>query len=125
MLTRFLACLCLLLASMQLRAECQCLWQGSFTQAQAQTDLVVSGTVIATKGNSIDQHSCAIRDSNRLARSRKPESNMVSTGVLVVVRFKPLPGVRRGPNVRKGWQLRLGSVVQVIREIKTTHIHRL
>jgi len=54
MLTRFLACLCLLLASMQLRAECQCLWQGSFTQAQAQTDLVVSGTVIATKGNSID-----------------------------------------------------------------------
>jgi hypothetical protein len=36
------------------RGECTCLWQGSFTDVQAQTDLVVSGRVVATKGNSID-----------------------------------------------------------------------
>jgi len=52
--TRCLASLCLLLFCVQLRAECQCLWQGSFAEVQASTELVVSGTVIATKGNSID-----------------------------------------------------------------------
>ena len=35
-------------------AECECLWEGSFSEVQAQTDLVVSGTVINGKGNSID-----------------------------------------------------------------------
>jgi hypothetical protein len=35
-------------------AECECLWQGSFSEVQAETDLVVSGTVIAGKGNAID-----------------------------------------------------------------------
>ena len=35
-------------------AECECVWQGSFTEAEAATDLVISGTVIASKGNSID-----------------------------------------------------------------------
>jgi hypothetical protein len=35
-------------------AECACLWQGSFTDVQASTDLVVSARVVATSGNSID-----------------------------------------------------------------------
>jgi hypothetical protein len=45
--------LMLLLASLA-RAECDCLWEGSFTDVQASADLVVSGTVIAGKGNSVD-----------------------------------------------------------------------
>ncbi len=36
------------------RAECDCLWQGSFVEVQSRADLVVSGTVAAGKGNSID-----------------------------------------------------------------------
>ncbi len=36
------------------RAECECLWQGSFTEVQAGADLVVSGLVRRGKGNSID-----------------------------------------------------------------------
>lgn len=36
------------------RAECECVWQGAFTDVEAATDLVVSGTVVASKGNSID-----------------------------------------------------------------------
>ena len=35
-------------------AECDCLWQGSFVEVEASTDLVVSGRVIGGKGNSID-----------------------------------------------------------------------
>ncbi|MEP1472063.1 MAG: delta-aminolevulinic acid dehydratase [Halieaceae bacterium] len=35
-------------------SECTCLWEGSFDEVQADTDLVVSATVVATKGNSID-----------------------------------------------------------------------
>ncbi|TXS89478.1 delta-aminolevulinic acid dehydratase [Parahaliea aestuarii] len=35
-------------------AECNCLWQGSFDQVQGETDLVVSATVLSTRGNSID-----------------------------------------------------------------------
>ena len=35
-------------------AECDCLWQGSFVEVQSRADLVVSGTVAAGKGNSID-----------------------------------------------------------------------
>ena len=34
--------------------DCTCLWRGSFVDVQADTDLVVSATVIASKGNSID-----------------------------------------------------------------------
>ncbi len=36
------------------RADCDCLWQGSFVDVQAGADLVVSGTVARAKGNSID-----------------------------------------------------------------------
>ena len=43
-----------LLAGATASADCECLWQGSFTEVQAGTDLVVSATVTAGKGNSID-----------------------------------------------------------------------
>lgn len=35
-------------------AECECIWQGSFSEVHAATDLVVSGVVVRAKGNSID-----------------------------------------------------------------------
>jgi hypothetical protein len=35
------------------KAECDCLWQGSFVDVQAGTDLVVSGTVARSRGNSL------------------------------------------------------------------------
>ena len=43
-----------LLAPPLAQAECECLWQGSFTDVQQETDLVVAGHVIEGKGNSID-----------------------------------------------------------------------
>lgn len=36
------------------RAECECIWQGPFTNVQQHTDLVVTGRVVASQGNSID-----------------------------------------------------------------------
>lgn len=47
-------CTLLLLACAGTRGDCECLWQGSFSEVQADTNLVVSGTVINGKGNSID-----------------------------------------------------------------------
>ena len=44
----------LLLACTNSQAECECLWQGSFSEVQSDTNLVVSGTVVAGKGNSVD-----------------------------------------------------------------------
>ena len=49
-----LAIFILLLCAQQSRAECDCLWRGSFSDVQAATDLVVSGRVVAAAGNSID-----------------------------------------------------------------------
>jgi len=43
-----------LISAAAARAECDCLWQGSFVDVQAGADLVVSGTVARAKGNSID-----------------------------------------------------------------------
>ncbi|MCB1688921.1 MAG: delta-aminolevulinic acid dehydratase [Halioglobus sp.] len=54
MRTFLLLWLTLYLAAPPASAECQCLWRGSFTDVQADTDLVVSGSVIASVGNSID-----------------------------------------------------------------------
>ena len=54
MVVRRLVCLALWLTSTTTSAECDCLWQGSFSEVQAGTTLVVSGTVVAGKGNSID-----------------------------------------------------------------------
>ena len=42
------------LAGKNAGAECECLWEGSFSEVQAQANLVVSGMVISGKGNSID-----------------------------------------------------------------------
>lgn len=36
------------------KAECDCLWQGSFTDVEAAADLVVSGSINSGKGNSVD-----------------------------------------------------------------------
>lgn len=36
------------------QASCSCLWQGSFSDVQGEADLVLSGEVVARKGNSID-----------------------------------------------------------------------
>lgn len=44
----------LLLPSTFARAECECLWEGSFSEVQVSAQLVVSGTVIQGIGNSID-----------------------------------------------------------------------
>ena len=62
----FAVYLLLSLASCPALAECGCLWQGSFSDVQAATDLVVSGTVTTSKGNSID---LAV---NRLLRGKAP-----------------------------------------------------
>jgi hypothetical protein len=35
-------------------AECECLWEGSFTEVQSGASIVLSSTVTASKGNSID-----------------------------------------------------------------------
>ena len=44
----------MLLAKHPVYADCECLWRGSFADVQAETDLVISATVVASKGNSID-----------------------------------------------------------------------
>lgn len=54
MLLRNLLPLIAMLASVTSHAECECLWQGSFSDVQAQASLVASGTIVAGKGNSID-----------------------------------------------------------------------
>lgn len=36
------------------QAECDCLWQGSFSDVAADADLIVSGTISTGKGNSVD-----------------------------------------------------------------------
>ena len=49
-----LAALLSFTAAPSVAAECECLWEGSFVEVHPVTDRVVSGTVISTKGNSID-----------------------------------------------------------------------
>jgi hypothetical protein len=44
----------LLFIAAGVHGECECLWQGSFAEVQADTSLVLSGRVVASKGNSID-----------------------------------------------------------------------
>ena len=51
---RSLLCLLALLVAPATRAECDCLWQGSFSEVQAGASLVLSGTVVDGRGNSID-----------------------------------------------------------------------
>jgi hypothetical protein len=65
-----LYCALWLLASTAAQAECDCLWQGSFSQVQADTSLVVAGTVMVNKGNSIDL------SVERLLRGSLPPENV-------------------------------------------------
>jgi len=65
-----LYCALWLLASTAAQAECDCLWQGSFSQVQADTSLVVAGTVMVNKGNSIDL------SVERLLRGSLPHENV-------------------------------------------------
>tara|TARA_R110001599_G_scaffold192503_1_gene387899 strand:+ start:16566 stop:17177 length:612 start_codon:yes stop_codon:yes gene_type:complete len=52
---RVLTCLLLCVFAGDIaRAECDCLWQGSFTDVEATADLVVSGRINSVKGNSLD-----------------------------------------------------------------------
>ena len=44
----------LLLRAAAVSAECSCIWGGPFSRVQAHTDLVVAGTVVRQRGNSID-----------------------------------------------------------------------
>ncbi len=37
-----------------MRAECECLWQGSFADVARDTDLVVAASVVEIKGNAVD-----------------------------------------------------------------------
>ena len=46
MLTRSLLALPLLVASQLSWGECECLWEGSFTDVQEKTDLVVAGQIV-------------------------------------------------------------------------------
>jgi len=67
---RALACTILILAGANAGAECECLWQGSFSEVQAGADLVVSGAVISARGNSIDL------SVNRLLRGKAHRDNL-------------------------------------------------
>ena len=51
--TAFILCL-LVCGSAESLAQCECIWEGSFSEVEANTSLVVSGTVVGGKGNSID-----------------------------------------------------------------------
>ena len=53
-MSRTLAILLLSFAAAGASADCECLWQGSFNEVHSTVGLVVSGTVISGKGNSID-----------------------------------------------------------------------
>lgn len=55
-MTRLIFTVLLTLASAGALGECECLWQGSFSDVQGSTSLVISGTVVAGKGNSIDMN---------------------------------------------------------------------
>lgn len=43
-----------LASSQPARAECACLWQGSFAEVQESADLVIGATALSSKGNSVD-----------------------------------------------------------------------
>lgn len=51
---RIASALLLLACSMGSRADCGCLWQGSFVDVHRDTDLVVAATVESGRGNAID-----------------------------------------------------------------------
>jgi len=44
----------ILCASGMVRAECACLWEGSFSDVQASSDLIIAARVASVKGNAVD-----------------------------------------------------------------------
>ena len=72
------------------QTDCACLWQGSFAEVQGSTDLVVSGSVVRGKGNSIDlavdrtlrgaEHAPNIRIWLKTADYCRPEASGFPTG---------------------------------------------
>lgn len=60
MISRALLLVALASLSPWAAAECECLWQGSFDEVQAKTDLVVAAEVASTKGNSIDLNTAQV-----------------------------------------------------------------
>jgi hypothetical protein len=85
-----LICALLLIAAPAARAECDCLWQGSFSEVEAATDLVITGTVVETKGNSVDlsvdrllrgqEHLATIRIWMQAADYCRPEAQLFPLG---------------------------------------------
>lgn len=62
---------CTLVPGLTAYADCTCIWRGSFSKIQAATDLVVSATVVASSGNSIDLAiNRQLRGDNHLERVR-------------------------------------------------------
>lgn len=51
---RRLLAIALALSSTAARADCECLWQGSFADIHDRADLIVSATALTGKGNSLD-----------------------------------------------------------------------
>ena len=127
MLTRSLLALPLLVASQLSWGECECLWQGSFTDVQEKTDLVVAGEIVERKGNSVDLHiSHTLRGSASLEQIRiwlkaadycRPEAELFPPGSAWVMAIDRIDEVIPGgfnpdtPNISYGrkWDYQLSS----------------
>ncbi len=99
-------------------AECGCLWGGSFADVQGDTDFVVSATVVAASGNSIDlklerilrgeEYREQVRvwlDTGELCRAEVGSFELESTWVMALNRIEEVPpgGFNpRTPNISFG-----------------------
>jgi len=92
-------------------ADCDCLWRGPFTRVQSETDLVVSATITAARGNSVDlkidrilrgePHSDEIRvwlDDGNLCRAEAGSFALQSQWVMALDRIEQLPPGGFNPN---------------------------
>ncbi len=118
MLRRFLLSLPFIVFTNAGLAECECLWQGSFTDVQAEADLVVSGIIVSGKGNSVDMDVArAMRGANpteqvRIWLNRKddcrPEAKLFPPGSSWVMALKRIDKLAPGdfnpstPNISFG-----------------------
>ncbi len=93
------------------RAECECLWQGSFNQAATQADLIVSGIVVSRKGNAFDLQIETIisgkefretirvwADNGQLCRPPVTEFTLQSQWLLAVFKITEVPVGAFNPN---------------------------
>ena len=113
-MARWLRCCTLLLllqGATPVAADCDCLWQGPFTRVQGDTDLVVSATITAARGNSVDlkierilrgeSHSDEIRvwlDDGNLCRAEPGSFPLQSQWVMALDRIEQLPPGGFNPN---------------------------